>query len=103
MRLHLNNLRGVDWVQVGEGGGGFWIRGCRSMALRLLLFRSVDETSRKELEGYTWTTRERFSAAIRLFAGNQRIESLAEPILRGTRRILGAVMSFSSGGRPVCC
>lgn len=103
MRLHLNNLRGVDWVQVGEGGGGFWIRGCRSMALRLLLFRSVDETSRKELEGYTWTTRERFSGAIRLFAGNQRIESLAEPILGGTRRILGAVMSFSSGGRPVCC
>ena len=43
MRLHLNNLRGVDWVQVGEGGGGFWIRGCRSIAPLSICGRNIEK------------------------------------------------------------
>lgn len=43
MRLHLNNLRGVDWVQGGEGGGGFWIRGCRSIAPLSICGRNIEK------------------------------------------------------------
>lgn len=93
MRLHLNNLRGVDWAQAGAGVEIERSRGALGFAVADRCRSSFDRL----LRGFG---RIRVATLVRLERRSRLSLGLDS---RRDKAHLGALMSFSSGGRPVRC